>query len=180
MTPRLQKRFINDIATTLLVTAGKPNMVCIAAYLAICKYNSLAIETMLKDPDAPKVEQAVASATEAEDAAALAVALNIDKTKRTLKALLGEDMKTGWPIQILQIHFQTSSDIAIAELIDQPLEDSIDSQDGKKLATLIPYFGFKDSFIRRMEGAISASSLLKTLYQASKIEGCKVEAYCLT
>ena len=175
VTPRLQKRFINDIATTLLVTADKPSVVCIAAYLAICKYNSVAIETMLKDPDAPKVDQGVASATEAENAAAQAVALNIDKTKRTLKSLLGEDMKTGWPIQILQIHFQTSSDIAIAELIDQPLEDAIDSQDGKRLATLIPYFGFKDSFIRRLESEISASSLLKTLYQASKIEGCNVD-----
>lgn len=169
VTPRLQKRFINDIATTLLVTADKPSVVCIAAYLAICKYNSVPIETMLKDPDIPKVEQ------EAEDAAAQAVVLNIDKTKRTLKALLGEDMKTGWPIQILQIHFQTSSDIAIAELIDQPLEDAIDSQDGKKLAMLIPYFGFKDSFIRRLEGAISASSLLKTIYQASRIEEGNVD-----
>ncbi|WP_052269157.1 P-loop NTPase fold protein [Pseudomonas fluorescens] len=175
VTPRLQKRFINDIATTLLVTAGKPSVVCIAAYLAICKYNGVAIETMLKDPDTPKDEQAVAVATEVEDSAAQAVALNVDKTKRTLKTLLGEDMKTGWPIQILQIHFQTSSDIAIAELIDQPLEDAIDSQDGTKLATLIPYFGFKDSFIRRLEGTIPAISLLKTLYQASRIEGCKVD-----
>lgn len=175
VTPRLQKRFINDIATTLLVTAGKPSVVCIAAYLAICKYNGVAIETMLKDPDAPKVEQDVANATEAEHAAAQTVAINIDKTKRTLKALLGEDMKIGWPIQILQIHFQTSSDIAIAELIDQPLEDAIDSLDGKKLAKLIPYFGFKDSFIRNLEGENSASSLLKTLYQASKVEGCSVD-----
>ncbi|MFJ4350352.1 P-loop NTPase fold protein [Pseudomonas sp. NPDC089428] len=175
VTPRLQKRFINDIATTLLVTADNPSVVCIAAYLAICKYNGVAIETMLKDPDAPQVEPAVEGATVAEDAVAQTVALNINKTKRTLKLMLGEDMKTGWPIQILQIHFQTSSDIAIAELIDQPLEDAIDSQDGKKLATLIPYFGFKDSFVRRLESAISASSLLKTLYQASKIEGGNVD-----
>lgn len=171
VTPRLQKRFINDIATTLLVTADNPSVVCVAAYLAICKYNGVAIETMLKDPDAPKSEAAIASGTEAEHAAAQAVESNIDKTKRTLKALLGKDMKTGWPIQILQIHFQTSSDIAIAELIDQPLEDAIDSQDGKRLASLIPYFGFKDSFIRYLEGARSANSLFKTLYQASKIDG---------
>lgn len=175
VTPRLQKRFINDIATTLLVTADKPSVVCIAAYLAICKYNGVAIETMLKDPDTQSVEQEVASATEATDVAAQAVTFNIDKTKRTLKALLGEDMKTGWPIQLLQIHFQTSTDIAIAELIDQPLEDAIDSQDGKKLATLIPYFGFKDSFIRNLEGTTSGSSLFKTLYQASMIEGCSVD-----
>ncbi len=175
VTPRLQKRFINDIATTLLVTAGQPSVVCIAAYLAICKYNGVAIETILKDPDASKVEQGVASTTEAEDAAGQAVVLNIEKTKRTLKALLGEGMKTGWPIQILQIHFQTSSDIAIAELIDQPLENAIESQDGKRLATLISYFGFKDSFIRRLEVGISASSLLKTLYQASRVEDCSVD-----
>lgn len=174
VTPRLQKRFINDIATTLLVTADKPSVVCIAAYLAICKYNGVAIETMLKDPDAPKVEQEAATATELGDPVAQALTPNIDKTKRTLKALLGQDMKTGWPIQILQIHFQTSTDIAIAELIDQPLEDAIDSLDGKRLAALIPYFGFKDSFIRRLEGQVSVSSLVKTLYQASLIEGCSI------
>lgn len=175
VTPRLQKRFINDIATTLLVTADKPNVVCIAAYLAICKYNGVAIESMLKDPDTPKTEQEIVNAVEVENAADQAVSLNISKTKRTLKALLGDDMKTGWPIQILQIHFQTSSDIAIAELIDQPLEDAIESQDGKRLATLIPYFGFKDSFIRQLEGTTSASSLLKTLHLASRVEGCNVE-----
>lgn len=174
VTPRLQKRFINDIATTLLVTADKPSVVCIAAYLAICKYNGVAIETMLKDPDAPKVEQEAAIATEVGDPVAQALILNIDKTKRTLKGLLGQDMKTGWPIQILQIHFQTSTDIAIAELIDQPLEDAIDSLDGKRLAALIPYFGFEDSFIRRLEGQISVSNLVKTLYQASLIEGCSI------
>jgi hypothetical protein len=174
VTPRLQKRFINDIATTLLVTSDKPSVVCIAAYLAICKYNGVGIEAMLKDPDALQVDQEAASGVEAEDATAQAVALNMTKTKRTLKALLGEDMKTGWPIQILQIHFQTSSDIAIAELIDQPLANAIDSQDGKKLASLIPYFGFKDSFSRAMEGPVSANSLFKTLYGASKVEGCSI------
>lgn len=175
VTPRLQKRFINDIATTLLVTADKPSVVCIAAYLAICKYNGVAIEAMLRDPDAPTVDKSTESTTEAEDEAAQTVALNIDKTKRSLKALLGDDMKTGWPIQILQIHFQTSSDIAIAELIDQPLEDAIDSQDGKRLAALVPYFGFEDAFVRRLETPVSPVSLLKTLHQASQMEGCSID-----
>lgn len=174
VTPRLQKRFINDIATTLLVTADKPSVVCIAAYLTICKYNGVAIEVMLKDPDAPSVEQDVVSTADSEDAAIQAMAVSINKTKRTLKSMLGEDMKTGWPIQILQIHFQTSSDIAIAELIDQPLEDSIDSQDGEKLASLVPYFGFKDSFVRCLESPILPVNLIKTLYQASKVDGCNV------
>lgn len=177
VTPRLQKRFINDIATTLLVSANKPSVVCIAAYIAICKYNSVAIETMLKGPDTPKADDdSSASESEAENAAALNLALSMDKTKRTLKALLGEDMKTGWPIQILQIHFQTSADIAIAELIDQPLANAIESQEGKKLASLIPYFGFMDSFVRGLEGLVSPNNIFQTLHQASKIEGCSIDA----
>lgn len=171
VTPRLQKRFINDIATTLLVTADKPSVVCVAAYIAICKYNSVGIEAMLKAPGAFKVEDSPTSESETEKAAAL----SMDKTKMTLKALLGEDMKTGWPIQILQIHFQTSADIAIAELIDQPLANAIESRDGKKLASLMPYFGFMDSFVRGMEGPISPQNIFSTLHLASKIENCSID-----
>lgn len=177
VTPRLQKRFINDIATTLLVTADKPSVVCIAAYIAICKYNNIAIETMLKRPDLAESNENVSNGeTEAEKVAALNLVLSMDQTKLTLKALLGEDMKAGWPIQILQIHFQTSADIAIAELIDQPLANAFESQDGQKLASLMPYFGFMDSFVRGLEGNFSPSNIFQTLYQASKIEGCSIDA----
>ncbi|WP_064387860.1 P-loop NTPase fold protein [Pseudomonas sp. RIT-PI-r] len=177
VTPRLQKRFINDIATTLLVTADKPSVVCIAAYIAICKYNNISIEAMLKRPDSAKSDNNVPiGETEAAQVAALNLVLSIDKTKLTLKALLGEDMKAGWPIQILQIHFQTSADIAIAELIDQPLANAFESQDGKKLASLIPYFGFMDSFVRGLDGGGAPSNIFQTLYQASKIEDCSIDA----
>ncbi|MES2820119.1 MAG: P-loop NTPase fold protein [Pseudomonadota bacterium] len=176
VTPRLQKRFINDIATTLLVIADEPNVVCVAAYIAICKYNSVAIETMLKDSDFPKADEGGGNnISEAEKTAALTMGLRMGKTKQTLKMLLGEDVKTGWPIQILQIHFQTSSDIAIAELIDQPLANAIEAQEGEKLASLIPYFGFMDSFVRGLEGEVSPNNIFQTLYQASKIEGCNID-----
>ncbi|MGW7773632.1 P-loop NTPase fold protein [Pseudomonas machongensis] len=175
VTPRLQKRFINDIATTMLVTAGKPSVVCIAAYLAICKYNGVAIEEMLKALDTTTLDKKLEGFAEADDETTQPAALNISKTKHTLKTLFGEDMKTGWPIQVLQIHFQTSADIAIAELIDQPLEDAIDAQDGKKLATLVPYFGFKDSFLRRLETTLSPVNLMKTLHHASQMEGCIID-----
>lgn len=171
VTPRLQKRFINDIATTMLVTAGQPSVVCIAAYIAVCKYNNIPIETLLKDPDAPLTE-AVTSTDEKE--LKETTSLNLVKTKRTLQALFGEDMGQGWPIQILQIHFQTSSDIAIAELIDQPLATAIDSQDGKKLASLVPYFGFTDSFLRGLEGEVSPNNLFLTLHEAASSGNCDI------
>lgn len=176
VTPRLQKRFINDIATTMLVTAGQPSAVCIAAYIAICKYNNIPIETLLKDPDASGTET-LASTDQINGQKTNEIAsLDLVRTKRTLQALFGEDVGQGWPIQILQIHFQTSSDIAIAELIDQPLAAAIESQDGAKLASLVPYFGFTDSFLRGMEGEVSPNNLFVTLHKASLSDNCDIAA----
>ncbi|AZE07299.1 P-loop NTPase fold protein [Pseudomonas chlororaphis] len=176
VTPRLQKRFINDIATTMLVTAGQPSVVCIAAYIAICKYNSIPIESLLKDNDAPSMEADTSNDQVDEKELKETISQNLVKTKRTLHALFGDDMGQGWPIQILQIHFQTSSDIAIAELIDQPLATAIDAQDGKKLASLVPYFGFTDSFLRGLEGEISPNNLFLTLHEAASSGNCDISA----
>ncbi|WP_336353727.1 P-loop NTPase fold protein [Pseudomonas atacamensis] len=174
VTPRLQKRFINDIATTLLVTAGRPSVVCIAAYIVICKYNNISIESMLKDDDDSLMEVEASSATVGDKDLKEASNQKLVKTKRTLHALFGADMEQGWPIQILQIHFQTSSDIAIAELIDQPLATAIESQDGKKFSSLVPYFGFADSFRRGLETEVSPNNLFLTLYEAASSYGCDV------
>ncbi|WP_223542224.1 P-loop NTPase fold protein [Pseudomonas sp. BF-RE-26] len=176
VTPRLQKRFINDIATTMLVTAGQPSVVCIAAYIAVCKYNNIPIETLLKDPAASLTEAVTSTDQVDEKDLTETSSLKLVKTKRTLQALFGEDMGQGWPIQVLQIHFQTSSDIAIAELIDQPLATAIESQDGKKLASLVPYFGFTDSFLRGLEGDISPNNLFLTLHEAASSGSCDIAA----
>ncbi len=168
VTPRLQKRFINDLATTSLVTAGDPKMGVIAAYIAICKYNGTPIETLLSDGATSKSEDAGAAKTEEDNP----VDDNkLRKTRELLTGLYGEDVDSGWPIQILQVHFQTSKDIAIAELIDQPLATAFEEQNGKKLAELSTYFGFMDSFSRYLEGDISVKSLLQTLHLATAIEG---------
>lgn len=176
VTPRLQKRFINDIATTFLVTSGHPSVVCIAAYIAICKYNGVSIETMLNATHASAPSNTTLDTVDEEETID---EQNLEKTKRILKAMFGEGMEKGWPIQILQIHFQTSPDIAIAELIDQPLATAIDSQDGKKLAALISYFGFMDSFVRGLEGSVSPNNLFQTLYLASRTENCDIKALLL-
>lgn len=174
VTPRLQKRFINDIATTMLVTAGKPSVVCIAAYIAICKYNNNSIESLLKDPTAPSAEDTAPSKNPDQKIQSEKNSADLARTKRTLQTLLGEDMNQGWPIQVLQIHFQTSPDIAIAELIDQPLATAIESQDGKKLASLAGYFGFTDSFLRELEGEVSPNNLFLTLHEAATSENCDI------
>ncbi|MBP1143582.1 MULTISPECIES: P-loop NTPase fold protein [Pseudomonas] len=174
VTPRLQKRFINDIATTMLVTAGQPSLVCIAAYIAICKYNNISIESLLKEPAGPSTEDATSTDKPGEKEQSEKNSANLARTKRTLQTLLGEDMDHGWPIQILQIHFQTSPDIAIAELIDQPLATAIESQDGRQFASLAGYFGFTDSFLRELEGEVSPNNLFLTLHEAVTSENCDI------
>ncbi|WP_163011256.1 P-loop NTPase fold protein [Pseudomonas viridiflava] len=168
VTPRLQKRFINDLATTLLVTVGDPKMEVIAAYIMICKYNGTPIETLLSYGTTSKSDDAESAETKQDDPVD---ANKLQKTRELLTGLYGEDVDSGWPIQILQVHFQTSKDIAIAELIDQPLATAIEEQNGKKLAELSSYFGFMDSFTRYLEGDISAKSLLQTLHFATAVEG---------
>lgn len=168
VTPRLQKRFINDLATTLLVTVGDPKIEVIAAYITICKYNGTAIETLLRDGATSKSEGTQSAETKENDPVD---DHKLRKTRELLTGLYGEDVDSGWPIQILQIHFQTSKEIAIAELIDQPLATAIEEQNGKKMAELSSYFGFMDSFSRYLEGDISVKSLLQTLHLATAVEG---------
>lgn len=176
VTPRLQKRFINDLATTVLVTAGEPRLEVIAAYIVICKYNGVPIETMLRAHADEKQEPETQEPKDIKSNASISAA-SLRKTRQLLTGLYGLSVDSGWPIQMLQVHFQTSKDIAIAELIDQPLATSIESQDGKKFVELSSYFGFMDSFTRYLEGELSAQGLLLTLHQALLVEGFDLTEY---
>lgn len=155
VTPRLQKRFLNDIATTALVTEGSPNPLCIAAYILLCKYNSIPIETVLNQ-------------SSSDDKDSTQNQLNLDKTKSFLTSKFGSEMESGWPIQFLQIHFQTSSDIAVAELLDAPLTTAIENIDTERLGRISTMFGFLDGFRRVLEKGISRSLLMRAISESNQ------------
>jgi hypothetical protein len=147
ITPRIQKRYINDLVTTLLVTPGQPSIIVVAAYICMCKYNGLSVEVFLKK-----------QASEVEDA--------ISRTKSLLTSRFGMNVTDGWPVQVLQVHFQTSPNIALAELIDQPLLSSVENLDGKRMATISGYFGFDDAFRRLIDSDVNVAQVFKVLHKA--------------
>jgi hypothetical protein len=162
VTPRLQKKFINDIATTVLVVGDQISLLAIAAYLLLCKYAELPLVEILRtdglsrehkdEVDKPQIEL-------------------VNETKRLLSAVLGNTMETGWQIQFLQIHYLTTSDIAIAELLDTPLKEAFDSKDYEALVNLTSLFGFSDAMKRFLAGKPTLASLLPTISAAHQRHG---------
>ncbi|MBB3272777.1 hypothetical protein FHW75_003973 [Pseudomonas sp. OG7] len=159
VTPRLQKRFINDIATTSLTLGDHIDIVCIGAYLLLCKYDELSLSEVVR---ADGLSQAFKDAhPDFNDSDLVA-------TKRLLERHAGSDLENGWQIQFLQIHFLTNKTIAIAELIDEPLASAVKEVDGERFADLVSAFGFKDALKRYLSEETYNPDLIRVLAAASE------------
>ncbi|WP_447891935.1 P-loop NTPase fold protein [Pseudomonas marginalis] len=158
VTPRLQKRFINDIATTSLTLGSDIDLFCIGAYLLLCKYNDLPVEEVIRVGGFSDAYKTLHPNLDYKDIAA---------TQQVLQAHIGSDLEGGWQIQFLQIHFLTNSKIAMAELIDEPLAMSITEMDSKRFSSLVTAFGFKDAFKRYLSKDGYNSELVQVLGTAS-------------
>lgn len=154
VTPRLQKRYINDIATTSLTLGSEIDLVCIGAHLLLCKYGDLPLEEVIRVGGLSDAYKEKHPGFDSKDLAA---------TKQLLHGHIGSDLESGWQIQFLQIQFLTSSKIAMAELIDDPLAMSIKEVDSERFASLVTAFGFKDAFRRYLSAEVYNSALVRTL-----------------
>lgn len=162
VTPRLQKKFINDIATTSLVVGDGPSLLSIAAHLLLCKYNDYPLDEILRiNGFSPEYEKEVGKPA----------AASVAETKVLLSSVLGENMEKGWEIQLLQIHFLTSSEIAIAELLDDPLAKAIEEGDSERLFELASLFGFSDAFKRQLAKLHPLAAFLPTIHTAHEKHG---------
>jgi len=159
VTPRLQKKFINDIATTSLVVGDHISLVCIASHLLLCRYNEFPVAEILRNDGLSEDYKVLAKPDEA-------AANKVAQTNALLNAVIGQDMNAGWQIQILQVHFLTTSEIAIAELLDEPLRQAIEAADEGKLHSLTSLFGFTDAFKRLTATGLSLSQLLPPIHAA--------------
>jgi len=160
VTPRLQKKFINDIATTALVVGDDISLLAIAGHLLLCKYAEFSLVELLR------TDGFTAAYVEELEKAQTAQIELVKDTQALLSAALGDSMETGWQIQFLQIHYLTSGDIAIAELLDTPLVEAFASNDHEGLARLTPLFGFSDAIKRLIAKRPVLASLLPTISQA--------------
>lgn len=158
VTPRLQKKFINDIATTAsILDEGVAQLTCIAAHYLLCKYNEHPIDEILRvGGPSPKYREKIGA--QAADA--------IQATLQSLTAVAGTNIESGWQIQLLQVHFLTTSTIAVAELLDEPLREAVSQQDGERFASLTGLFGFWDAFKRHLDEYSELQETLITLHKA--------------
>src|SRR5690606_31555761 len=83
VTPRLQKKYINDIATTALVVGEQINLVCIAAHILLCRYSEVPMEEILRRDG---ISQAFKDANSVDDA----TAAKYSQTQAMLGILCGE------------------------------------------------------------------------------------------
>lgn len=159
VTPRLQKKFINDIAATALTLGFEVDLVCISAYLLLCKYGALPLEETIREGGVSESYQNKHAAFNNAD---------LKSTQNFLNTYIGSDIDEGWQIQFLQIHFLTDSKIAIAELIDEPLAVAVRDIDSERFASLVTVFGFKDAFKRFLSDDAYNSDLVRVLGLASQ------------
>ncbi len=157
VTPRLQKKFINDIATTALVVGDQISLLSIAAYLLLCKYAELSLVEILRTDGFSKEYEESVGKPEIDQ---------IKDTKALLSSVIGDTMETGWQIQFLQIHYLTTGDIAIAELLDTPLGEAFTSRDHEALSRLTSLFGFSDAMKRLLARRPVLASLLPIISAA--------------
>ncbi len=160
VTPRLQKRFINDIATTSLTLGSDIHLVSIAAHLLLCKYNDYPLQEVIRAGGFSEEYKKENDNADDKDVVA---------TQQLLESVVGSDIDTGWQIQFLQIHFLTSSDIAIAELIDDPLSLAVQEEDGERFASLVTAFGFRDALKRYLAKGGYQADLIRTIDHAAKL-----------
>ncbi|WP_439862212.1 P-loop NTPase fold protein [Pseudomonas sp. MBLB4136] len=162
VTPRLQKKFINDIATTAsILDEGVAQLTCIAAHYLLCKYNEHPLDELLRvGGPSPKYREKIGD--QAGD--------DIQSTLQTLTAVAGTEIENGWQIQFLQVHFLTTSAIAVAELLDVPLREAVSHQDGEKFSSLTGLFGFWDAFKRHLDEYSELQETLITLHKAYSSE----------
>lgn len=161
VTPRLQKKFINDIATTASILGeGVAQLTCIAAHYLLCKYNEHPIDEILR-VGGPSPEYRIKIKDPNAD--------DIQSTLQTLTAVAGVGIDSGWQIQFLQVHFLTTSSIAVAELLDEPLREAVSRQDGEKFSSLTGLFGFWDAFKRHVAEYSELQETLITLHKAHTV-----------
>jgi hypothetical protein len=160
VTPRLQKKFINDIATTALVVGEEISLLAIAAHLLLCKYAEYSLVEILRTDGF--------STDYAKEVGEVEAGLVTD-TKGLLTSVIGITMETGWQIQFLQIHYLTTGDIAIAELLDTPLMEAFADNDSDALVRLTSLFGFSDAVKRLLAQRPVLASLLPTIAAAHQV-----------
>ncbi|PMG14992.1 hypothetical protein BCU98_18200 [Vibrio splendidus] len=134
ITPRFLKKHINDIASIILSNQiTNPSACCCSAYLLACKLNKIPVNEFLSEPF-PKAREHKCSP-------------KVEATKIILRKVVGTQE---WPLEIMAIHYQTTTELAQCELLGEPIKRAIKNHNGEEISELAKMYGFTIEFNKAM------------------------------
>ncbi len=124
VTPRLMKRYINDIFSLKMTTPVDIHPAVSAFYIAAISYSDEkpTVESLIQIPPVSDV---------------------IGSIHKKLSLIANNDIE--WPVQIMCLHYQTKPEIAKSELLNQPLDRAIKQHDADAIIEREDIYGFKEA-----------------------------------
>lgn len=140
ITPRLMKKFVNDIhILNLTVPATEDHRhILIALYLLVVRYGERDIKVLLRDPKASQTEPGIAPDDFDE---------MLSLTYQQISRIFNNDTER-WSEFLMSIHYQSTVELARSELLDTPLKDAIGAINIPRLEELTALWGFAEAWQR--------------------------------
>ncbi|MBK0093456.1 P-loop NTPase fold protein [Erwinia sp. S59] len=130
VTPRFIKRMINDIKVTCLTFPSfKHDKILVAFYVLMCRYGLIEFKSLIinYNEKTPKDDD-------------LIEVIRMQVTHRQFDRIF--DSEDEWKKGLICIHFQTNSEFAISELIEEPLLNAIKYRKPMEYIELSSMYGF--------------------------------------
>ncbi|RRZ96857.1 P-loop NTPase fold protein [Erwinia sp. 198] len=130
VTPRFMKRIINDIKLTSLTSPSFPlHRILIAFYILMVRYSLFDFKILISSYD--NIEKKEGDTLDIE---------RMKASHKQFNRLFNSEDE--WKKGLICIHFQTNSEFAVSELIDEPLENSIRYREVNEFVKLSSMYGF--------------------------------------
>lgn len=156
VTPRLIKRIINDINVTSLTFPSFSNdKILVAFYVLMVRYSLIDFNKLIQDYTDKKSDN-----SEPVDVVRMQV------THRQFNRLF--ENEEAWRKGLICIHFQTNSEFAISELIEEPLIEAITYQDTESYMKISSMYGFPKIWMRILHDT-SADVLILFLHSMCEV-----------
>ncbi|MEA5196954.1 P-loop NTPase fold protein [Enterobacter roggenkampii] len=167
ITPRLMKKFVNDIHILSLTVPSteKYRHILIALYLLVVRYGDRDIKVLLRDPRNNQAQPGIAPDDFDE-----MLTLTILQISRIF-----DNDTARWSEFLMSIHYQSTTELARSELLDIPLKEAISSTNGSQLAVLVDLWGFSEAW-QRIAPQIQMRDWLVTVTQLEDSLQALVEA----
>lgn len=165
VTPRFIKRIINDIkVTSLTFPSFTHDKILVSFYVLMCRYSLLDFKSLILNYDERKQKD--------DD---IFDVVRMQVTHRQFNRIF--DSVDDWKKGLICIHFQTNSEFAISELIEDPLLNSIKYRKPKEYIELSSMYGFDKTWRKALHES-SIEDLILFLESMSTKDKSRAHKIC--